>query len=70
VTGVLWFGEHITATPATVLAAVACVAVTIVGIALVEAASAICAPAAAGTTPLIPQQARSMRVDARDGAAG
>ena len=69
-TGVLWFGEHITATPVTVLAAVACVAVTVVGIAQVEAASAIRAPADAGTTPVAPQQVRSTWVGARDGAAG
>lgn len=66
VTGALWFGEHITATPVTVVAAVAFVAVTITGIAQVEAASAIRAPADA--TPVAPQQVRSTRVDTRDGA--
>ncbi len=37
-TGVLWFGERITATAGTVLGALACVAVTVGGIALAQAA--------------------------------
>jgi len=68
VAGVLWFGERITTIPVRMLAAVACVAVTVVGIALVEAASAVYAEAI--TTPPAPQQVRSTRVEARDGAAG